>query len=109
MKDKKEVTIIEMNSKNRKIKVEWDKILYERELEDRCMEQINECYEPVRLLSFEFTYEQGHLLKDADPIVWRQVVEEYISNEHGDGRLKEAKDPQGHQCWIQWDEEENDA
>lgn len=112
MKEKKEATdtvILYLNNGNKRtIEVPLSEILYEREIEERCEEMINECYEPVKLLAHE--YEHGRVLKAVDPIMWGQVVAEYTSHEIEDGLLKEAQDSRDNFCYVVWSEEkENEA
>lgn len=68
-------------------------IIYEREMEERCEEMINDCYESVTLLQHE--YEHGRVLKAVDPILWRQCVLDYIDGEISEGRVKEIEDKDG--------------
>lgn len=68
-------------------------IIYEHEMEERCEEQINECYEPVTLLQYE--HEHGRVLKAVDPILWRQCVLDYIDAEISEGRVKEIETKHG--------------
>lgn len=68
-------------------------IIYEREMEERCEQQINDCYEPVTILQHE--YEHGTVLRQVDPILFRQCVLDYIDGEISEGRVKEIETKHG--------------
>lgn len=54
-------------------------LFYYVELEDMYEEILNECYEPVSICGFD--YDQGHALRQLDPIAFRCGVCEYESQE----------------------------
>lgn len=54
-------------------------LYYYHELEDMYEEQLNECYEPVSICGFN--YDQGHALRNLDPIAFRCGVCEWEGEE----------------------------
>ena len=54
-------------------------LYYYHELEDMYEEMLNECYEPVSICGFN--YDQGHALRNLDPIAFRCGVSEWDSEE----------------------------
>ena len=49
------------------------------ELEDMYEEQLNECYETVSICGMN--YDQGHALRQLDPIAFRCAVSDWVSEE----------------------------
>lgn len=54
-------------------------LYYYHELEDMYEEMLNECYEPVSICGFN--YDQGHALRNLDPIAFRCGVSEWEGEE----------------------------
>jgi len=54
-------------------------LYYYHELEDMYEEQLNECYEPVSICGYN--YDQGHALRNLDPIAFGCGVSEWESEE----------------------------
>lgn len=54
-------------------------LYFYHELEDMYEEMLNECYEPVSICGFN--YDQGHALRNLDPIAFRCGVSEWEGEE----------------------------
>lgn len=64
--------------------------LYERELEDRTEETLNECYEPLTV--GYLSYEAGRVLRQIDPIAFNECVHGEIDVLMQDGELDEWRE-----------------
>lgn len=64
--------------------------IYEREMEDRTEETLNDCYEPLTV--GYMTFEAGRVVRELDPIAFRQCVLEEVSSLMDDGELDEWRE-----------------
>ena len=74
------------------------KLMYEWELENLVEAEINDLYDPVKLLKRE--YGHGSVVRKADPVAWRMSVLDTIDSWVDGGSLKETVDKRGEQCWY---------
>lgn len=70
-------------------------LYFYHELEDMYEEMLNECYEPVSICGFN--YDQGHALRNLDPIAFRCGVSDWEGEEFEEVRLDDmTEDEQEH-------------
>ena len=75
-------------------------LYFYHELEDMYEELLNDCYEGVSVCGFE--YEQGTLLRGADPIAFRCGVLEWEGNEFKEVGYKDMSDDErGKYCVVE--------
>jgi len=60
---------------------------YYHELEDMCEEQLNDCYETVKICGYD--YDQGHALRQLDPIAFRQIALDMIDEDYEEVRISD--------------------
>lgn len=65
-------------------------LYFYHELEDMYEEQLNECYEPVSICGFN--YDQGHALRNLDPIAFGCGVSEWEGEEFDEIRIDDMSD-----------------
>jgi len=69
--------------------IELDEV-FERQLEDQLEDLLNECFPPISI--GPYSYDPGRVLKEIDPIAFRQELLTYIDGQCKDGLLLEIDD-----------------